>query len=178
MAAEFGFGRAKSPFSGSTACIRLGAIGFEGSAELKASSGLTSRRRVLGRIDAPQVARAFAVLGIFADRHVHAAVVNHRRANDVVPRGADSDCSATSSDCSRTSTAASSCLCRRPRGRSCRANRRRRRKSPAARRPARRRPATTIGRAGYSGRASYRSTARSCVFLSMAKKLGACGIGM
>ena len=33
------------------------------------------------------MAGAFAVLGIFADRHVHEAVVNYGCADDVVPRG-------------------------------------------------------------------------------------------
>ena len=45
----------------------------------------------LGRVDAPQVADAFAVLRIFADGDVHQAVVDHRRADDVVPRGPDSE---------------------------------------------------------------------------------------
>ena len=41
---------------------------------------------------------AFAVLGIFADGDVDQAVVDDRRADDVVPRGPVAGCSSTSSD--------------------------------------------------------------------------------
>ena len=41
----------------------------------------------LGRIDAPEMADAFAVLGIFADGDVDQAIVDHRRADDVIARG-------------------------------------------------------------------------------------------
>ena len=76
--------RAKSPSFSTTACTRLCGIGVLGSAALNASSGLTSRRRLLGRVDAPQVADALAVLGVLADGDVDQAVVNHRRADEVV----------------------------------------------------------------------------------------------
>ncbi len=45
----------------------------------------------LGRIDAPQVAVAFAVLGILAHGDVNQPFVDHRRADDVVPRAAAAD---------------------------------------------------------------------------------------
>ena len=40
----------------------------------------------LGRVDAPQMAGAFTMLRIFTNGDVHASVVDHRRANDVVAR--------------------------------------------------------------------------------------------
>ena len=136
-----GFGRATSP---SALFDRLQRGGAESacfrSLTLKASSGLTSPRLV-GSMH-HKWPDAFAVLRIFAHADVDQAVVNHRRADDVVAivpgrRGRTS----IPWDCSRTSRAASACRpwpCRR-RG-SCTASRRRRRRSPAARRPARHRP--------------------------------------
>src|SRR5207244_12841760 len=41
----------------------------------------------LRRIDAPEMADAFAVFGVFADGDVDQAFVDHRRADEVVARG-------------------------------------------------------------------------------------------
>ena len=54
---------------------------------LRVERQLGAHVAALRRIDAPQVADAFAVLGILADGDVDQAVVDHRRADDVVARG-------------------------------------------------------------------------------------------
>ena len=77
---------ATSPSASTTACIRLSGIGFFGSVAVDGQ--LRADVAALGRIDAPQDADAFAVLGILAGAEVDLVVVDDRRADDVVPRAA------------------------------------------------------------------------------------------
>ena len=145
---------------------------------LKASSGLTSPRLV--GIDAPQVADAFAVLGVFADGDVDQAVVDHRRGDDVVAGAAAAERShfdvlgiASNFQSSLALPLPSPCGVEavEPAVAAAEDHLRHAAEHGVGR-------ATTIGRAGCSvpGELSVHSTLP--VFLSSARKLGASGAGM